>query len=121
MSLDRLTRLIDQITDSLDRERDLLIEGAYDTIADEAAARQAQIERLAALPVRGIPALAPRLDRLRRLSARNAGLLRAAIDGAAAGRRRVEEIMEARSRLLGYDAKGAPVDNAVPVREGRRA
>lgn len=121
MSLDRLTRLIDQINDGLDRERDLLIAGAYDTLADEAAARQAQIERLAALPVRGIPALASRLERLHRLTIRNAGLLRAALDGAAAGRRRVEEILQARSQLLGYDSRGAPVDNTVATREGRRA
>lgn len=121
MSTERTARLIDQVIDSLDRERDLLIAGAYDTLSEEADAREANIARLAAAPVGGLGALRPRLLKLGASLARNAALLRAALDGAAAGRRRLAEILEARTALPSYDASGAPVERSMRLGDGRRA
>lgn len=121
MTDERLARYLDQIIDSLERERDLLIAGDYDRLAEEATARQAQMERLRSVQLAGQQSLAPRIDRLRAAAGRNAGLLRAALDGAAAGRRRLEEIMAARSSLSTYDASGAPVERSVAAGGSRRA
>jgi hypothetical protein len=59
---------------------------------------------------------------MRAAASRNAELLRSALDGAAAGRRRAEEIDAARTALSGYDAQGAPVKRSMaPGPRGRRA
>ena len=120
MSTERLTRLLLDMIDSLDRERDLLIAGDYDRLAEEATARQTRMLSIATQNLDGIPSLAPLLERLHAGIARNRLLLQAAMDGAAAGRRRVAEILEARSSLPSYDASGAPVDRGSRVADGRR-
>jgi hypothetical protein len=121
MSAERLARLLLQMIDSLDRERDLLIAGDYDRLAEEATARQERMLAIANHNLDGIPALAPLLERLRAGITRNTGLLRAALDGAAAGQRRIAEILAARTSLTGYDASGAPVDRTTRIADGRRA
>jgi flagellar biosynthesis/type III secretory pathway chaperone len=121
MTAERHARQIDRIIDTLERERDLLIAGDYGRLFEEAAARQALMEQLGGTQLAGMQALAPRLERLRAAAARNATLLRAALDGAAAGRRRLEEIMAARSSLSTYDASGAPVERTVIAGGSRRA
>jgi flagellar biosynthesis/type III secretory pathway chaperone len=120
MTPQQTARMIDSVLDSLERERDLLIAGDYGTLAVEAQARLEQMQRLDALPATALPSLAEPLDRLRRAAQRNETLLRAAIDGAAAGRRRLEEILKAQTRLLSYNAAGAPVERMANPALGRK-
>jgi hypothetical protein len=114
-------RLVGELTAALLRERELLMAGRFDALADAAAAREALTERLEGMDSRALSGGGDALARMRRAAARNVELLRAALDGLAAGRRRIGEIAEARQRLSSYDAHGAPVDRATVGSGGRRA
>jgi hypothetical protein len=114
-------RLIDELDEALGRERLMLLEGRFDALIQAARLREdltAKLERYDAAALRGSSA---RLERVRIAAARNVRLLRAAMEGAAAGRKRVREIGEARTRLSGYDASGAPVEHMPARALGRRA
>jgi hypothetical protein len=125
MSTDRALRLIDQMLDALARERELLIGGRFRELERAATDRDEQNGRLVAI----IGALGeserkrvePLLRQLRIEALRNGELLGAALQGAAAGKRRLLEIMEAHRQLRGYDASGAPVSHTGPTGPGRRA
>ncbi|TVQ54495.1 MAG: hypothetical protein EA355_11750 [Rhodobacteraceae bacterium] len=117
---DAASRLADDILEALDLERALALDGAFEALGDLAAARDRQVESLLALGLGAARRLGPRLDAIREAAARNMALMQAALDGAAAGRRRVREIATARESLTGYDAAGAPRIHAAPA-AGRRA
>jgi hypothetical protein len=121
MSRDRARRLIAHLADLLERERDLLLDGRFDALEAEAAARDLQARQLAALPREALEGEAGALRALRIAAERNMALLRAALEGAAAGRARLAEIVDARARLRTYDESGAPVERAATLAEGRRA
>jgi hypothetical protein len=121
MSGDRLGALLDHLKSSLDRERDLLIAGDYDTLATEANQRADVMERLAALPEGALAPFEPTLRGVRDAAQRNERLIAAAMEGAAAGKRRVLEVLQARDSLASYDAKGAPVARGSGIAAGRRA
>ncbi|MGF1659869.1 MAG: hypothetical protein ACFCUS_10590 [Rubrimonas sp.] len=125
MAADRALRLIDTMLDALVRERELLIAGDFALLERAAADRERQNARLAALGAELSPRegrrIAPMMQRLRTEALRNGELLGAALQGAAAGRRRLEEILEAHHHLRGYDASGQPVDRSGPADLGRRA
>jgi hypothetical protein len=112
-------RILAHALDQLEREREALVEGRWDDLADAADARARDLERLGS--VTPTDELAPALDALRAAAARNAALCRAALGGFAAGRRRLAEIAEAAGSLRGYDASGAPVTRPVAAGGGRRA
>jgi hypothetical protein len=113
--------LMERLVASLDRERDLLVAGDYATLVDEAGERQRALEQLERCPRRDLSAHAALLERVRDAGQRNERLLRAAADGAAAGRRRVREVLEARTQLASYDASGAPLNHAPAALGGRKA
>jgi hypothetical protein len=121
MTAGALDDLVERMVASLERERQLLVAGDYQTLADEAAGRQAMMERLHAAPREAAAPLADRIADLRAAIARNERLLRAALDGAAAGRRRVAEILQARERLSTYNAAGAVVEHRAGAATGRKA
>lgn len=115
-------RMLADLGEMLSRERAMLREGRFDALAEQAAAREALTHRLEALPAADLADCAGPLARVRASAERNVRLLKAALEGAAAGRRRVTEIVEARGRLSSYDAQGAPVDRTAPASgTGRRA
>jgi hypothetical protein len=117
---DAAARLAGEIIAALDHERALALGGAFGALADAAAARDRQIESLLALGAGAAKTIAPQLDAIRAAATRNMGLMQAALDGAEAGRRYLREIREARERLSGYDASGAPRVHTAPT-TGRRA
>jgi hypothetical protein len=119
MSDARDMRLIEHAMDQLEREREALVEGRWADLTDSAEGRARDLARLGEITPKA--ELAPHLARLRASAARNAALCRKALEGFAAGRRRVAEIMEAGTALRGYDASGAPVVRAAPAGGGRRA
>ena len=114
-------RMVAALSAALEAERGLLLAGDFDRLAEAAATREARTEAFAALSPEDLAGSAAPLARLRAQAARNVALLQAALDGAAAGRRRVTEIAEARRTLTGYDRSGAPVDRTATATSGRRA
>jgi hypothetical protein len=114
-------RLILTLTDTLLRERDMLLAGEFEALATSATAREALTARLETLDGAALSGETRAVQRMREAAARNVELLRAALDGAAAGRRRAVDIVEARGKLASYDAKGAPVERSAVAAEGRRA
>ena len=121
MTASRITRLLDQLLASMERERDLLMAGASETLAEEAEARAEAFERLNGLPEAALEPHAARLATLRTAAQRNEKLLKAAIDGAAAGRRRLLEVLHAQTSLASYDATGAPLDRGSAMMASRKA
>jgi hypothetical protein len=121
MSAERAGRLIAHLADLLDRERDLLFDGRFERLEAEAAARDALAAQLGGFSAEQLEGHGVALTDLRRAAERNMRLLQAALRGAAAGRRRLEEIVEARAKLRTYDENGAPVERAAAPASGRRA
>lgn len=117
----RARRAIDALSAALALERGHLLAGRYEALAAAAAEREARTEALTALEAAELEGCGPPLAALRAEAARNVDLLRAALDGAAAGRARVTEIVSARARLSGYDRTGAPVETRFEQADGRRA
>lgn len=117
----RAARLLDRLQAALDAERGHLVSGRFDALAEAAARRESEAEALADLDAADLSGFEGRLARLRRSAARNLDLLRAALDGAAAGRRRFAEIADARRRLVSYDRSGAPVERGGGPEASRRA
>lgn len=122
MSPRRGARVIDAALALLERERALLLEGRFAEMERAATERGAQVEQLGALDATAAAALRPALETLRAAAGRNGALLKAAIEGAAAARRRLASLRDAQTRLPSYNAAGAPVDHVAPVTaQGRRA
>ncbi len=117
----RARQAIDALSAALASERGHLLAGRYEALAAAAAARERRTEALSALDAEALEGCADSLALLRAEAARNVDLLRAALDGAAAGRARVHEIAAARARLQGYDRSGAPVETRFEQAGGRRA
>jgi hypothetical protein len=117
----RADRVLDALARALARERALLGAGDFAGLAAAAEEREAQTAALERLELHDLANAEAALGRLRAAAARNVALLRAALEGAAAGRRRAAEISEARARLSSYDRSGAPVDRTVARRDGRCA
>lgn len=113
--------LLDALIDSLDRERDCLISGDYEGLSAAATASAETVAKIEAMPQAALKNHDDSLARIRDASARNERLLRAALDGAAAGRRRVAEVLQARERLSSYNASGEAVEHATAARLGRKA
>lgn len=122
MTSARGARIIAEAIALLTRERELLLAGAFVELASVAQTRSDRIERLAALDNAAALALATELEALRAAARRNGALLKAAMEGAAAGRRRLAALRDGQNRLASYDASGAPVDHVTPAAiAGRRA
>ena len=113
--------LLDALIDSLDRERECLITGDYEALSEAATASAGIVAQIEAMPQAALKDHDDSLARLRDASARNERLLRAALDGAAAGRRRVAEVLQARERLSSYNAAGEAVEHGTAARVGRKA
>jgi hypothetical protein len=121
MSADRAGRLIGHLGELLERERDLMLDGRFERLEAEATARDRLSTQLACFDHDALAPHGEALAALRAAAERNMRLLQAALRGAAAGKRRLEEIVEARARLRTYDETGAPVERAAAPASGRRA
>jgi hypothetical protein len=121
VTAERAERLAREILNLLGRERDLLLAGRFADLARAAETRDAQLERLQAADAATLAALEAPMAALREAAARNAGLLRAALDGAAAARRRLAALRDAAAPLASYDASGAPVQHGSGPGLARRA
>jgi flagellar biosynthesis/type III secretory pathway chaperone len=121
MTADPIAKLLGTLIDGLTRERDLLLAGDYETVAEEAEPRAAVMEKLDALSRAALEPHAAQIDQLREAAQRNMRLLQAAIDGTAAGRQRLLDVLKAQTSLASYDASGAPVDRNGGRALGRKA
>lgn len=118
----RNARVIERVIRMLAEERDLLLAGRFAELDSAASARDAQLARLGPLDPDSVHSLGPRVAALRQAARRNADLLKAALEGAAAGQKRLAAIRDARTSLQTYDASGAPhVQSVAAARAGRRA
>lgn len=113
--------LLDALIDSLRREREFLIAGDYEGLSEAATAGAEIVAQLESVPQAALKRHDESLARIREASQQNERLLRAALDGAAAGRRRVAEVLQARERLSSYNASGEVVEHATGGRLGRKA
>lgn len=109
------TAMADRTLDMLARERDLLRDGRYAELERLTAERDACLARLLPLERPVAEAIAPKLERLRKGLARNGAILRAAMDGVRAARRRIAAIAAAGAELSGYDASGMPRHERFPA------
>ncbi len=121
MTAERAERLAREILGLLGRERDLLLAGRFADLARVAETRDAQLQRLESADPAALQTLDTAMAALREAAARNAGLLRAAMEGAAAARRRLAALRDAAAPLASYDASGAPVQHGGGPALARRA
>ncbi|MFN3613754.1 MAG: hypothetical protein ACK4WC_04250 [Rubrimonas sp.] len=112
--------IVDAALELIAVERMLLLSGRIDALEQAALEREAALAELEPLDPWVIEAIAPKLDALRAAAERNATLLRAAMEGAAAARRRIEAIRNAPARLDSYGPTGAPVQRTFGNSTGRR-
>jgi len=120
MTPDHAARLIAEAAAAIDAERLRLLQGDIDRLDEAAAARAEALEVLAGLGDDAAAAVAPQLAALRRAAARHAETLGAALSGARSARRRLQQMIDARTRLPGYDAAGAPRATPPPGLSSRR-
>lgn len=113
----------DALAALLEAERALLLAGDLAGLDALAPGKAAALARLEAAPLdAAAPGAAPEAARaLAAALARNQALLRAAIDGVREAARRRAALEEARTRLPGYDARGARPAAVAPSRVERRA
>lgn len=118
----RNARVIERVIAMLGEERKLLLSGRFAELDAAATERDAQLSRLGPLGADSVSALGPRVAALRAAARRNADLIKAALEGAAAGQKRLTAMREARTNLNTYDASGAPHAQVMTgARPGRRA
>jgi hypothetical protein len=101
-------RLIETAKRGLTVDRANLLKGDVAAVARAAEARAAALQAVTALDAEGLRALAPQLEALGEATRRQMGLLEAARDGARRARHKLEAMLDARDRVPGYDASGAP-------------
>lgn len=111
MSAARAERLAAEIANLLSRERDLLVAGRFGDLTRTAQTRDALLERLGALDAAALRRAGEQIERIRRAAGRNMALLKAALEGAAAARRRIAALGDPVAPLSSYDASGAPVQH----------